>query len=98
MSKQRERHQARIPLEEKVRQAVIGELAKADTVYVERSGFGAFDSILVLVSIQSVIPAKELDQVNGRIIERIDELLPQGELPSSCVQVQHNGETLFLRP
>lgn len=98
MSKQRERHQARMPLEEKVRQAVIGELAKADSVYVERSGFGAFDSILVLVSIQGLIPAKELDKINGRINELIDGLLPQGELPSSCVQVQHNGETMFLLP
>lgn len=43
MSKQRERHQARMPHEEAVRQAVIGALAKADSIEVKRSGFGAFD-------------------------------------------------------
>jgi hypothetical protein len=67
MSRPRERHAARTPIEEVVRQAAIDLLGSDGTVYVERSGHGDLDSVLVQVSLGESIPVPRSVQLQHEL-------------------------------
>jgi hypothetical protein len=98
MTRQRDRHNKHTPIEEKVRLGVLELVGKLGIVYVERSGFGDLDSILVDVSIRGDMVDDEFEQLTLSLSEVMNYLVPVDTMPSCCVRVMRNGTAVFLRP
>lgn len=98
MTQQRERHEKRTPIEEKVRLAVMDQVGKSGAVYVERSGFGELDSILVDVSVHAGITDGELERLKISLADLLNCLLPENSSPSCCARITRDAQQVFLRP
>jgi hypothetical protein len=95
MSRPRERHAARTPIEEVVRQAAIDLLGSDGTVYVERSGHGDLDSVLVQVSLGESIPVPRSVQLQHELRDLCLRLFNDAG-PGCCAVLKQDGERVFL--
>jgi hypothetical protein len=95
MSRRRERHVARTPIEEAVRQAAIDLLGSDGTVYVERSGHGSVDSVLVQVSLGESIPLPRSVQLQHELRDLCLRLFDDAG-PDCCAVIEQNGEQVYL--
>jgi hypothetical protein len=98
MTRQRERHEKRAPIEEKVRLQVLDLVGKTGTVYVERSGFDELDSVLIRVSDLEGISDDEFERLRFSLVTLLNILLPENSSPSCCALVMRADQEIFLRP
>ena len=95
MSRRGERHIARTPIEEVVRQSVTDLLGSDGTVYVERSGYGDLDSVLVQVSLGESLPVPRSVQIQHELRELCHRVFDDAA-PDCCAVVEQHGERVFL--
>ncbi len=95
MSRRRERHVDRMPIEEVVRQTVIDFLGADGSVYVERSGSGNLDSVLVQVSLGESLPVPRSVQIQHELRDLCRRLFHDGA-PDCCAIIEQHGEWVFL--
>jgi hypothetical protein len=98
MTRQRERHEKRTPIEEKARLQVLDLVGKSGTVYVERSGFDELDSVLIRVADLDGIADGEFERLKFSLVDLLNVLLPENSSPSCCALVVRAGQETFLRP
>jgi hypothetical protein len=98
MTRQRDRHEKRTPIEEKVRLQVLDLIGKSGIVFVERSGFDELDSILVDVSVQAGISDGEFERLKISLVDLLNFLLPENSSPSCCARIIRDDQEMFLRP
>jgi len=95
MSRRRERHLDRTPIEEVVRQAVADLLGSDGSVYVERSGSGDLDSVLVQVSLGESLPVPRSVQIQHELRDLCQRVF-DGAAPDCCAVIEQHGERVFL--
>jgi len=95
MSRRRERQLDRTPVEEVVRQAVTDLLGSDGSVYVERSGSGELDSVLVQVSLVESLPVPRSVQIQHEVRDLCHRLF-DGAAPDCCAVIEQRGERIFL--
>lgn len=95
MANRKSRHLNREPLEHQVQRAVEELVGQDGTVYVERSGFGILDSVLVQVTLRDAIPADVTVTLQHKLRALLLEYFPRGsELHCSAV-VEQFGEKFY---
>jgi hypothetical protein len=97
MSRQRKRHSNRQPIEETVRLSISDLVGNAGGVDVERHQYDwRSDDLLVWIRLKDRIQGATLELLKDRLLERMGELLPNGEpLDEWMVVAELEGETIF---
>ena len=95
MSHRRERHVGRTPIEEVVRQSVTDLVGSDGSVYVERSGAGDLDSVLVQVSLSESLPIPRSVRIQHELRDLCCRVFDDAA-PDCCAVIEQNGERVFL--
>lgn len=95
MSNRKSRHLARERLEHQVERAVEDLVRQNGTVYVERSGEGALDSILVQVVLRDALPAHATTALQRKLRELLLDFFPPVSTPECCAVVEQFGEKFY---
>ena len=95
MSRRKGRHAGRTPIEEVVRQAVTALLGSDGCVYVERSGSGDLDSVLVQVSLGESLPVPRSVEIQHELRDLCHRVFDDAA-PDCCAVIEQHGERVFL--
>lgn len=96
MSRRRGRHLERTLIEEVVRQAVNDLVGSDGSVYVERSGFGGLDSLLVQVSLGESLPVPRSVQIQHELRDLCHRVFDDAA-PDCYAVIEQRGERVFLK-
>lgn len=95
MSNRKSRHLSREPLEHQVQKAVEDLVGQDGTVYIERSGEGRLDSILVQVVLREVVPAHATTALQSKLRDLLVNFFPPTSTLECCAVVEQFGEKFY---
>lgn len=95
MSRRKQRHIDKTPFEEIVRRSVCDLIGPDGDVYIERSGVGRLDSVLVQVALGESLPTPRSVQIQHELRELCLRLFDEAA-PDCCAVIEHQGQRIFL--